>query len=546
MMIVSTLLFNIVYYVGTFAIGILILPSLLLPEPLYIPFIRQYFRWVAWCERNLLGLDYVVEGAGYLPQDQPYMVAAKHQSAFETLKLPLLFEQPVVILKRELLRIPFWGWYAAKAGNIGINRSKPREALIQMVQGVQNAAEKGHTVVIFPQGTRVAVGESPSQKPYKRGVSEIYQSLNIPVVPLALNSGLFWPRNAFFKRGGVVTLKFLPPIPPGLAHDDFMARLEHSLETESALLVERAREHLGVKRPARFWDFALGFGAILILGYTAAWFFFAHHLEREIAQSWETMNTSDLTLSAPPPRIIGYPGRFHMIWRGQITAKDKTKIALGQFHMRFWPIPGQHLTINVQDLTIDGPMNNQIFGIPHFSADPNNKNLTQEMTIDHIQMVFEIPASLPTTWTKSAVQKLHALGTTYRLHALDIRNASVGDFVLSHLTGSGALSYDENLQPQGTLDLNFSNAENIRDVLANAIPHPMGKSFITGVFDSLMVIDPKDQSRHLPITLRLKDGRIFAGPLKLAYMGMIYWPVDDDSRGAPLAPARTSTSPVTR
>lgn len=229
-------LFNILYYGLTLIIGILIIPSLLLPEKIYWPFIRCYFYFVYLLEKYVLGLNYRILGRENLP-DGPYIVAAKHQSAYETLKLPLIFARPTVILKRELLQIPFWGWYAAKAGMIGINRAKPRAAMEQMISGVKHAVAQNRTVVIFPQGTRVGVNETPIQKPYKRGIAELYAATNIPVIPMAVNTGLFWPRNAFMKRGGTVTLQFLPAIPPGLGKDEFMTRLEQELERVSYQLV---------------------------------------------------------------------------------------------------------------------------------------------------------------------------------------------------------------------------------------------------------------------------------------------------------------------
>ena len=188
-------------------------------------------------EKYLLGLDYIVTGHEHLPTSGPYIVAAKHQSAYETLKLPLLFARPVVILKRELLRIPFWGWYAAKSGMIGIDRGNARHAIEQMIAGARNVAALNRTLVIFPQGTRVKTTDTPTTKPYKRGIGEIYLATSLPVVPMAVNTGLFWPRNAFIKRGGRVHIAFLPAIPPGLDRDTFMTTLQSRLEDGSRALL---------------------------------------------------------------------------------------------------------------------------------------------------------------------------------------------------------------------------------------------------------------------------------------------------------------------
>tara|TARA_Y100000588_G_scaffold394328_1_gene514208 strand:+ start:5685 stop:6212 length:528 start_codon:yes stop_codon:yes gene_type:complete len=156
------------------------------------------------------------------------LVASKHQSAWETLALHLIFFDPAIVLKRELLRLPILGWFIAKVGMVPIDRSGGGVALKTMLMAARKWSDAGRPIIIFPQGTRVAIDESIK---YHSGVFAVYKALNIPVVPVALNSGRFWPRQAFVKRPGVITVKLLDVIKPGLNRQEFMSTLESSIET---------------------------------------------------------------------------------------------------------------------------------------------------------------------------------------------------------------------------------------------------------------------------------------------------------------------------
>jgi 1-acyl-sn-glycerol-3-phosphate acyltransferase len=161
----------------------------------------------------------------------------KHQSAWDTLILPVVLGDPAVVLKRELLLLPFYGWYARRAGSIAIDRKGGAAALRTMVAAARAAAAMGRPIVIFPEGTRTAPGE---RRPYHPGVAALYRSLGLPVVPVAVNSGLFWGRRAFMKRSGHITLAFLDPIPPGLPRRRLMQELEARIEAATAELEREA------------------------------------------------------------------------------------------------------------------------------------------------------------------------------------------------------------------------------------------------------------------------------------------------------------------
>lgn len=231
---IRSLLFNLVFYVGSFVFLSACLPILLLPRKIQRRVPSAWVAFVYWVEKHVLGLDYKVIGLENLPV-APYLVAMKHQSAWETMKLYHLFGDPAIVLKKELMDLPLWGRYARAVNMVPIDRSKGREAIADMVQSAKQILVDKRPLVVFPQGTRVAVGKSA---PYKIGVMKLYEALNIPLVPVALNAGLFWPRNSFWKKPGTVTVKILPPIPPGGDVDATFTQLQKILEDESNALVK--------------------------------------------------------------------------------------------------------------------------------------------------------------------------------------------------------------------------------------------------------------------------------------------------------------------
>jgi 1-acyl-sn-glycerol-3-phosphate acyltransferase len=188
-----------------------------------------------WIERHVGGITYRVVGEEYVPKGAA-IIASKHQSAWETFKVHLLFGDPAVVLKKTLVYVPIWGWYLSRSGVVPVNRAKGHRALLEMMTAAQKFAKDGRKIVIFPQGTRLA---PTAYKPYKGGIAALYEELNIPVVPMALNSGLIWPRNSFLKKPGVITVEFLPPIPPGLPRAEMMKRLEEGLESATLRLVQK-------------------------------------------------------------------------------------------------------------------------------------------------------------------------------------------------------------------------------------------------------------------------------------------------------------------
>ena len=234
-------LYAVFLWTWTLVLALVYLPLLVLPRRFMTGAARLWMRGAVWGLKVLCGLDWRVVGREHLPEG-PVLVASKHQSAFETFVLALVFPDPAFVLKRELLWIPFFGWYLNKSGVIAIDRAAGTRALKAMTKGAQDAAAEGRPVVIFPEGTRATPGD---RLPYHSGVAMIYAALGVPVVPIALNSGLFWRKRGFAKRAGTLTLEILPPIPPGVDRKRFMAELEHRIETATDRLVEEGRRQLG-------------------------------------------------------------------------------------------------------------------------------------------------------------------------------------------------------------------------------------------------------------------------------------------------------------
>ncbi|WP_259781449.1 lysophospholipid acyltransferase family protein [Aestuariispira ectoiniformans] len=238
---IRSFLFGVSFYSLTTVLCFAYLPLLLLPRRGFAPFARFWVRCSLCFLRVFNGIDYRIRGQERLP-DEPVIFASKHQSAWETLSLAVIMDDPAFVLKKELTWIPIFGWYLAKMQNVAVDRSAGAKALKQMVDQTKERLDEGRPVVIFPQGTRTAPGDK--SKPYLPGVAALYGKANVPVVPVALNSGLFWPRRKFLKNPGTITLEYLEPIPPGLNRKVFLKELEGRTEQATDILVQEERKHL--------------------------------------------------------------------------------------------------------------------------------------------------------------------------------------------------------------------------------------------------------------------------------------------------------------
>jgi 1-acyl-sn-glycerol-3-phosphate acyltransferase len=236
MIVLRSSLFNLVFFAWTALLGIAALPMLLAPRAAVMGLGRLWSWTVLELARLVAGIDYELRGAEHLPH-APAIIAMKHQSAWDTAAAPALFGDAAIVVKRELLLIPCYGWYVRRAGMIPIDRGGGGAALRAMLRQARRVVTEGRPIVIFPEGTRTAVG---ARRGYHPGVAALYTQLGLPVVPVAVNSGLFWPRRSFLKRPGRIVVEALAPLPPGLERRTFIAELQSRIETATERLVAEA------------------------------------------------------------------------------------------------------------------------------------------------------------------------------------------------------------------------------------------------------------------------------------------------------------------
>lgn len=235
--IARSLLFNVLFYVNMIVLMVVGLPTIALPYRFFHAILRTYARTSLWLLRTICGLKVEWRGREKLPRGA-CIVACKHQSVWETFALFVILDDPTYILKAELMWLPLFGWLARKARIIPIDRNARVAALARMTARARIEAARGRQIVIFPEGTRRAPDAAPR---YMSGVAYLYSETGLPCVPVALNSGLFWPRRTMLRFPGTVLVEVLDPIAPGLDRAAFTARLKDVLEDATARLVAEGR-----------------------------------------------------------------------------------------------------------------------------------------------------------------------------------------------------------------------------------------------------------------------------------------------------------------
>lgn len=235
---IGSILFNILFIVWTLFIFLIGLPVLLLPTRynfawgcLWAVVTLQLLRFIGGVDSRLIGMEKMPTG--------PFILASKHQSTWDSLVLPRLAPNSAYVLKRELTEIPLFGAFVKRSGMIPVDREAGALAIRSMLQQAKAAVAQGKTIGIYPQGTRTAPG---TKLPYHPGVAALYTHLKLPVVPVALNSGLFWPRRAWFLHPGTITLEVLDVIEPGLDRKAFMSELERRIEEASDRLARESEQ----------------------------------------------------------------------------------------------------------------------------------------------------------------------------------------------------------------------------------------------------------------------------------------------------------------
>jgi 1-acyl-sn-glycerol-3-phosphate acyltransferase len=237
MLVLRSLIFNLAFYLNTCFWLIVALPTFFMPYTGVLWVAKTWGRVNLWLLRVIAGIRYDIRGRERIPQGG-LIVACKHQSAWETFALLHLFTSPTFIMKRELQWIPIFGWLTIKGRMVSVNRGAGAQALKDMAERARVELSRGRQLIIFPEGTRRAVDAEPR---YKFGVAYLYAEEGVPVLPVALNSGLFWPRRTFLRHPGTVVVDILDPIPPGKEKHQFARELQETIERATQRLVDEAR-----------------------------------------------------------------------------------------------------------------------------------------------------------------------------------------------------------------------------------------------------------------------------------------------------------------
>ena len=242
MIVLRSALFNVLFLGYTTLIALWLLPQLLARNGNVAPGIQHWIDGTLWLLEHVVGITYELRGAEHLPAG-PAIIASKHQSAWDTMMFHRFVRLPAYVIKKELMRIPLYGAYTRMSGSIVVDRAGGARALKDLVRDCRAALDANRQIIIFPEGTRTAPGE---RQPYQAGVAAVYHQLAVAVVPVALNSGLYWGRRSFVKHPGRILVEFLPAIPPGLDRKQFLATLEERIESASAaLMAEAAMDNAG-------------------------------------------------------------------------------------------------------------------------------------------------------------------------------------------------------------------------------------------------------------------------------------------------------------
>ncbi len=229
---IRSILFDASFYIASFVMMVIFLPLMIFPQNAIFWAGRMWAHVAMSLLKRIVGLSYRVEGIENLPAGA-CIIACKHESAWETLIFHLLLNRPGYALKRELTWIPLLNLYFKRMEMVVIDRGAGASALKSLLQGSRRIMAQNRPLVIYPEGTRGLPGKPGN---YQAGVGVLYRDLGVPVIPVALNSGLFWGRRSFFKQPGQITLQFLPPIQPGLSRAEFMEKLVDCIESACAKL----------------------------------------------------------------------------------------------------------------------------------------------------------------------------------------------------------------------------------------------------------------------------------------------------------------------
>jgi 1-acyl-sn-glycerol-3-phosphate acyltransferase len=239
-LIVRSIAYNVLFYLNLVVYLLAALPTFWMPYRCIVEVAKAWGRTSNWLLRVVCGTRVEIRGLEKIPYG-PLLVAAKHQSTWETFALLALFVDPTFIVKRELLWLPLFGWFVRKGRMIPVNRGARAQALAGIARQARIEVARGRQIIIFPEGTRRPAGAEPN---YRYGIVHLYAETGIACLPIALNSGLYWPRRSLLRYPGTIRVEILDPIPPGLDKKEFAARLRDDIETASTRLLDQGRREL--------------------------------------------------------------------------------------------------------------------------------------------------------------------------------------------------------------------------------------------------------------------------------------------------------------
>ena len=231
---IKNFLFSFFFFFGIIIISIIFIPAFFLPQKIVLVGGKLMGSWSAFCLKFFLSTKIIIKGEENIITGKKFFIASSHQSMFETFFLQTIFNAPVFILKKELLIIPIFGWYLKKIGSISINRNKVTRENLDFFDQISSLVKTSdRPLIIFPQGTRV----SPEDRsPFKKGAARIYEELDIPCQPIAINSGNVWPKKGLKKANLNIIISILKPIEVGLNREDFLKNLEDNIYSELDLI----------------------------------------------------------------------------------------------------------------------------------------------------------------------------------------------------------------------------------------------------------------------------------------------------------------------
>lgn len=499
LMYVRSTLFNVLFFGLSLVFCVLLLWALVLPRKAAMVVIRGYFRGVALLEKIVLGLHYKVEGLEHVPAEGPYLLAAKHQSAHETMLFPIILNDPAIILKKGLMQIPMWGWYAQKAGMIAVDRSGFSKALKSMTEGARAVFAQGRPIVIFPQGTRTPPHATTKDKPYKSGIVHIYNALDARVVPMALNTGFFWGRNKFLKRSGTATLKFLPPLPAGLEGREMLKQLETIIEPESDILMQQAEAQYAAGATRRKIGDALTVVAFLVGIWALYWNWCAGVVETALLEMQSDMSSPIANVTFSGVETSGFPFAVKVKVDSLLIRSPMAEILIPRLETRAVPLPGRPVHMRtlapISVTTLEGQ--------------------PQSFSIDSLDLVAD--GMVPYPW---------AAQTGYRIRSLDLRAGILtlraeGEVVETVDEAAGRVLYN------GELYITLDGYEAyIADLVEKGLLDRTPTSFIVNMVKMQsrnMAQQAAAEGRTLPqvpesailIPVRIKDNVIYAGMFRL-------------------------------